>query len=159
MPVAKLCQAAGIAPRTYERIRAGARSPRGSTIAKLNNALMQVRRGETVPRGIRVSRNRAIFRLLLAQLALHSGIDVARALDHRAQQKATASEEWMEISRLREVACYMLNSVAGLSNAEVAAAAGVTPPAITQALRKVEDKRAQHPELEAVFSMFEAAVR
>jgi transcriptional regulator with XRE-family HTH domain len=161
--VARLCHTAGIDPRNYARIRSGARQPRGDTLAKLSAALTELRRGArdrgTREKSGRASRSRAIFRMLLAQLAREAGIDVRAALDHVAQQKATASAEWMEISRLRDVTCYMLNTVAGWSNAEVAAAAGVTAPAITNAIRKVEDKREAHPELEAVFSMFEAAVQ
>lgn len=161
--VARLCLVAGIASRTYERIRAGERQARGDTLAKLSAALTEIRRGSRDRAGRektgRAARSRAIFRMLLAQLAREAGIDVRAALDHVAQQKATASAEWMEISRLRDVTCYMLNTVAGWSNAEVAMAAGVTAPAITNAIRKVEDKREAHPELEAVFSMFEAAVR
>lgn len=155
IPVAKLCHTAGIASRTYERIRGHARCPRGDTIAKLTAALSQLKRGEKA----RATASRTLFRLVLGQLALNAGMDVAEVLAHDPQQKATADPRWMEIAKLRDLACYMLNAVLGLPNAEVARAAGVTPPAITMALRKVEDKREQHPELEAVFAMFEAAVR
>lgn len=155
IPVARLCHTAGIASRTYERIRGGNRSPRGDTLARLTAALGQMKRGEKA----RASANRTLFRLVLAQLAHNLGMDVAAVLAHDPQQKATADPKWMEISRLRDVACYMLNTMLGLPNAEVARAAGVTPPAITVAIRKVEDKREEHPELEAVFSMFEAAVQ
>lgn len=155
IPVAQLCRQAGMPSRTYERIRTGTRSPRGDTLARLAAALAACKRGEKEG-GME---GRALFRLVLAQLAREVGIDVSAALEHKPQQKATASPEWMEISRLRDVACYILNTVLGMSNAEVARAAGVTPPAITVAIRKVEDKREAHPELEAVFSMFEAAVQ
>lgn len=158
IPVARLCQAAGLSPRAYERVRAGDRKPRPSTIGRLATGLAQIKRGEKERAG-RSNRSRAIFRLVLAQLAREVGIDVRATLDHKPQQKATANAEWMEISRLRDVTCYMLNTVAGWSNAEVAHAAGVTAPAITNAIRKVEDKREAHPELEAVFSWFEAAVQ
>lgn len=155
IPVAKLCQTAGIDARNYARIRGKARSPRGDTIAKLTSALVQLKRGD---KGAGVP-NRTLYRLVLAQLAREAGVDVGAALEHDPKQKATASPDWMEISRLRDIASYMLNAVLGMSNADVARAAGVTPPAITNALRKVEDKREAHPELEVVFSMFEAAVR
>lgn len=156
VPVAKLCHAAGIDARNYARIRKGARQPRGDTLAKLTAALVVLKRGE--PRA-RASAGRVLFRMVLAQLAHSEGMDVATVLAHNPQLKATASPEWMEIAKLRDIACYMLNTVLGMPNAEVARAAGVTPPAITVAIRKVEDKREAHPELEAVFSMFEAAVQ
>lgn len=153
--VAQLCRAAGVSVRCYERIRSGKREARGDTIAKLNAGFASLKRGD---KG-HATEGRMIFRLVLAQLAREKGIDVQAALTHNPQQKATASEEWMKITELRDQTCYLLNTVAGMSNAAVARAAGVTPPAITVAIRKVEDKREAHPELEAVFSMFEAAVQ
>lgn len=160
LSMARLCQAAGIDPRTYGRILAGARQPRRDTLARLEAGLARLRRGERGGAAAgRALQTRMIYRLLLAQLAREAGIDVRAALDHNPQLKATANEEWVRISRLRDVTSYMLNAVLGLPNAEVAKAAGVTPPAIHSALKKVEDKRAEHPDLEAVFSMFEAAVQ
>ena len=151
IPVARLCRQAGMDAKNYARIRGGERCPRGDTLARLAAALAACKRGDKD----NALAGRPLFRLVLAQLAREVGIDVAAALEHKPQQKATANPEWMEISRLRDVACYILNTVLGMSNAEVARAAGVTPPAITVAIRKVEDKREAHPELEAVFSMFE----
>lgn len=158
IPVAKLCHAAGISARGYELARTGARRPRASTTAKLATALSQIKRDSRAAPSRGGDRVR-MFRLLLAMLAREAGIDVRAALNHKAQQKATANGDWMEISRLRDLTCYMLNTVGGWSNAEVAHAAGVTAPAITNAIRKVEDKRELNPELEAVFSIFEAAVQ
>lgn len=154
LSVALLCRSAGVSARCYERIRAGNREARGDTLAKLTAGLRIAGRGDRA--GLA---SRTLFRLVLAQLADRAGLDPVMVLAHNPQLKATASPEWMAITQLRETACYMLNTVLGLPNAEVAMAAGVTPPAITQALRKMEDKREAHPELEKVFAMLEAAVQ
>lgn len=158
--VAKLCQAAGVSTRCYERIRLGTRRPRGDTIARLTAALSQLRRGDgVVVANSRDAVERAIFRMLLILLAQQAGIDPAEALNHKPQRKATADKDWHDISRIRDVACYMLNTVAGMRNSDIARAAGVTPPAIHSALKKMEDKREDHPELEQIFVMLEKAVQ
>jgi len=151
IPMARLCAASGITESNYFRIRRGAQVPKAATIARLVAGLSAARRGE------KPVKSQMLFRLVLGQLAMLADMDLATVMAHDPQAKATADPKWMEISRMRAIACYMLHAVLGLSNAEVARAAGVSQPAITIAMQKIEVRR-DDPALEQIFAMLEMAV-
>lgn len=135
IPVARLCRAAGITEKTYRRLRAGGEG-RPDTVARLTQALAACRRGEKRPVSAAM-----LFRVVVAQLAMLSDMDVAQVIAHVPQRKATSDPVWRAESQIRAHACYILKSVLGLTNAEVARAAGVTEPAMTLAMQKLEIRR------------------
>lgn len=149
--IARLCSNAGVSDRGYHRMRNGERNARADTIARLVAGLSAARRNE------KPVKSQMLFRLVLGQLAMLADMDLATVMAHDPQAKATADPKWMEISRMRAIACYMLHAVLGLSNAEVARAAGVSQPAITIAMQKIEIRR-DDPALERIFAMLEMAV-
>lgn len=148
----RLCQAAGITVRAYQRALSGDRSPRADTLAKLAGALDKCRRDK--PDGLKVDRVELIYRIFLVHLADSLSIPFDVVMAHDPQKKATSSAAWMQVNTIRTVAAYLLKSVAGLSNAEVARAAGVTQAAMTISLQKVENGR-DNPELDRLFELYE----
>lgn len=157
IPVAKLCGAAGLTVRTYERIKDGTRTPRPDTLARLASGLTVARRQGRPAAAWMERRSQVLFRIILLQLADESQADQALVLEFDPQAKATASKEWMEISRLRHLAMYIMNVILGVPNADVAKAAGVSPAAVTVALQKMEIKR-DDPDLDRLFESYARTV-
>lgn len=149
----RLCQSAGITVRAYQRALSGARRPRADTLAKLMAALDAARKKDRAE-PLKVDRVALIYRILLVHLADTLSIPLDVVLAHDPQKRATSSPAWMQVNTIRTMAAYLLKSVAGLSNAEVARAAGVTQAAMTIGLQNVENRR-DNADLDRLFELYE----
>lgn len=89
-------------------------------------------------------------------------MDMDIAILHRNPPKirATNNAEWLDASRIREVAVYLLNTAIGISQTDISRGLGVTVAAVCQTCQKIEEKRddPKHPEFEAMVSRLEIEV-
>lgn len=137
--ITALAAAAGIDPRAYERLLAGQRRPRPSTLARLQAGL---RKAVATPRGL-VSADllAGLYRGCVAIVAPHFGVAAAAVLAADPSRGATADTHWRACAHARQAAIYVLNTGFGLPQRQIAELLGVTPAAVCLGLKDVETRR------------------
>ena len=136
-----LCVAAGVTSRAYLYNLEGRKSARASTIASLDIGLKKL---SGCPADLAQPKIRLVFtawRTVLALVAAREGVDAAMIWTHDPQKRATLDPDWLRAARLRARATYLAHTVLGLKQADLARALGMTPQAICQTCRAVEDER------------------
>lgn len=134
---AELCAAADLSSEWYRTVLAAPQLARSSVLARLEAALRRLAGAgrDAAPLAA------AVYAACLALAAMECGLDPAavRAADPR--RGATADPAWRQAALARQVALYAMNTMFGLRQRLIAAAAGLTPAAVCLALRSIEDRR------------------
>jgi transcriptional regulator with XRE-family HTH domain len=134
---AEIARVAGINTNYLNSLVAGRRKPGAATLGKLRRAGPHLKHGQN-----RRSADLSIkyrFALVVAAFALR--LDPVMVQASLPAAKQAANKEWRNASFARWIAWYLLNSSFGLSQAEVARAAGVTKQAVSLAMRQITEKR------------------
>ena len=156
--VDQLVAAAGLTARGYLAALAGRRTPRPTTIGKLRLALSRLARVQSSQDDL--SRLVAsAYHAALALLCDRAGILTADVLRHDPTRRATANREWREAARMRQRAIALVNQGLDLPQSELARALGLTPAAISLAMRDVEDARHDDPSLDRMMDELERLLR
>ncbi|MCW5697894.1 MAG: LacI family DNA-binding transcriptional regulator, partial [Bauldia sp.] len=137
LPVRALCVQAGISASTWYDGLNGVKVSRADTLGRLNLALKRfklARGGDPGPLSVHASYR---FALVLAAFELRA--DAKAVLFSDPARRATADEEWLAASRVRELAFWTLNGMGGVKVSDVARAAGVTKQTVSKAIQRVED--------------------
>lgn len=137
--IGKLCAAAKIHPDTYDDARAGRSRPRPVTIRKLARALAMLAAGQEGedPRTLCQS----YLQFITVDLARRSGWDPQLMLAQNFEAENTNDPVWLQASRLRRCAIYLLVEGLYLGKAKIAAAIGVTRQAVHKTVAAIESER------------------
>lgn len=147
-----MCLSAGVDLRWYLRCLQN-QNATADMYKRLNRALSRIAgKPEMFAKGAR-SVFIAYFPVC-ALVARDLRIDIELLHQHPPAQKATNNPDWLAAAQLREVSVYLLNTVLNIKQAEIAHALGVTPAAVCQICKKIEDKR-DEPELGAIIDKIE----
>jgi transcriptional regulator with XRE-family HTH domain len=130
-------RAAGIAVRRVMEWRSGASVPRRSNLARYQQAIR--RAGRTLSGQDRLLLN--LWDAVLVLVAREHGVCPATVRGHEPALRATRSPVWVQQQRVRWEAIYLLNTVFGVQQADIAKALGVTRQAVQQAVRAIEASR------------------
>lgn len=91
----------------------------------------------------------ATFCGFLAVVCHRRGLDFSAVMQQLARSGTlTLDTEWRAASQAREIAIYLASVICNLRNASLHRALGLSRPAVTLALRRVEDRR-DDPEFDA----------
>jgi hypothetical protein len=91
----------------------------------------------------------ATFCGFLAVVCHRRGLDFGAVMQQLARSGTlTLDTEWCAASQAREIAIYLASVICNLRNASLHRALGLSRPAVTLALRRVEDRR-DDPEFDA----------
>ena len=148
VPVKCMLVAAGVAPRTWDYMRAGAVTPQRRTLVKLSRALDRLSRG--APVAPPPSMIAAAWRACVLYLAGELGADPARALDARGPS-CPLDPAWLVAARARQLALYLVHVELCASFSALAAAIGSSKQRVQKAVRRVEDLR-DAPDTDALLS-------
>ncbi|MEO1110119.1 MAG: helix-turn-helix transcriptional regulator [Pseudomonadota bacterium] len=129
---AKLAALAGINRDHYQEIITRKVEPRQATIAKLRLALS---RHEFGGRG---SLPLMIYRLCLLYVCQSERVDLESVLAQDPKRRATFDPIWKQAADMRGKALYIAHAVCGVPQRQLAAAAGMTPAAVSLAMGRVE---------------------
>lgn len=137
--VAKLCAAAGIYPLTYTLAVRGKVATRVVTVRKIAEALRRFQKGETpsAPR----SMLEQLLRLMIVQISEELQVDPQTVFDTDFSSENTNDPKWLQASRIRGAAIYVIVEGAGISKAAAAHAAGVSRQAAFKAVAVAELQR------------------
>jgi len=118
---------------------AGRAQARAGTIRRLeiglSRAKMAARLGATGASG------RSVYVLCVYAVANFMKVPAETVLCQDPAKRATSDAEWMAASKLRRIALYVASVATGMSQAEVARAAGMTRASVCIALKEIEDNR------------------
>lgn len=142
-----LAAEANMSERQYSNLLAGRCTARASTLSRLRAALDRLSRRARTREGASVV---SLYRLALSIVCQADGLDVADVDAHPATKRATQDAAWLRAALLRRRAVYLASAVAGLSQAQAARAAGMTPAAASLAVRAIEEARDTDPDLDAL---------
>ncbi|MCK1407640.1 hypothetical protein [Bradyrhizobium sp. 76] len=145
--IPRLCTAAGIHPRSYEVARAGKGGVRKTTLRKLSDALD--RHGERVEPEERRTLCQSYVRKVTRDLARQSGWDPELMLNQDFSSENTNDPVWLQASRLRRCAIYLV--VEGLfsgKRAPVARAIGISRQAVHKGVAAIEAERMRNSEFD-----------
>lgn len=138
--IPRLCSDAGIHPRSYEVARGGKGGVRNSTLAKLSGALD--RHGQRIEPEERRTLCQSYLRKITRELARQSGWDPDLMLNQDFSSENTNDPVWLQASRLRRCAIYLV--VEGLfegKRAPVARAVGISRQAVHKGVAAIEAER------------------
>lgn len=144
--VTSLCVQAGVGRQTYLDAVAGVCEAKPATLAKLNQALHRFRLaygGDSGPMTIHATYTMA---LITAAGLLKTDARAVRFSD--PARKATSDTEWLKHARVRRLAFWICNYLAGFRVSEIGRAAGLTKQAVSKAITDVAD--ATDPEMQRV---------
>lgn len=137
--IAKLCAAAGIHPNTYDTMRKGEAATRPTTMLKLRRAFNRLATGE------KADAPRSLFeigiRMFTADLARQVGADPVKVLAANFETENTNDPEWLQASRLRRAAIYLMVEGVGIAKADAGHALGITRQAVHKAVAVIELER------------------
>lgn len=97
------------------------------------------------------------YRMAIAIAAHALDRDPAICQGQDPARRATASADWSAAAEVRNLAFYLMNSGAGMKQATIARAAGVTRQAVSLACQKLEDRR-DDPKLDRLLDELTAAI-
>lgn len=146
----KLAGAAGINPNHYSDLVHRRKQPRRDTIASLSQALSQYERGNSNASSVQ------IYRLCLLTVCQFEKADLSAVLQADPKRRATSDPQWLRAAEVRRKALYLANAVCGVSQKQLASAAGLTPAAVSIAMNAVED--ACDPDTDPLIVLVEIAI-
>lgn len=148
--IPRLCAAAGIYTDTYELAKSGRSQMRPQTFAKLNAALNRLAAGQegNEPRTLCV----ALVRLVTAQVARAVGADPAKVLATDLAQNRSNAPDWLQASRCRRCAVYLVVEGLGLRKAAIGHALGITRAAAQKIVKEIERERDHDAALDALLA-------
>lgn len=154
IPKATLAAEAGTSRSHYDRLIAGHRvNP--AVAARFQRALTRIGRiGAGAPPAADL-----IYRLCVVLMAAEGNVDPRDVLQQDPSRRATSDPQWMKAALVRSLGIYAANVLCGLSQVDLAKVSGMTPAAVSLALRRVEDYLEDLPDshalgaLEAVLTM------
>lgn len=137
--IARLCATAGVHPNTYETAQKGSTITRPTTMSKLRRALDRLSSGEKAdaPRSLCES----YIRYLTARVAEKVGADPQAVLATKFDAENTNDPVWLQASRLRRAAIYLVVEGVGISKASVGHAIGVSRQAVFKSVAMIEMER------------------
>jgi hypothetical protein len=137
--VAKLCAMAGIHHNTYRMVQKVQPSVRRRTVDTLTDTLRRMAKGEKPqkPRSLLQS----WIRFLTADMARRFGLDVISVLATNFEAENSNDPKWLEGSRMRRYAMYLLVEGVGLEKAAVGHAVGISRQAVFKAIAVTELER------------------
>lgn len=148
--IARLCAAAGIHGDTYEDARAGRSKVRASTVARLERALEALSAGEAP--AAKLSLCQAYLRSITVQLAVKTGWDPELMLTQDFSSENTEDPVWLQASRLRRCAVYLVVEGLRLGKADIGRAVGVSRQAIHKSVAAIEAERERDAAFDALMS-------
>lgn len=148
---AALCYGAGVHYRTWAYLRAGAQMPKGDTITRLRNALVNLNGKPGADHIL------ALHRAAMALAALLTGKDPAVMLAQDFSAERPEWPDWLAASRLRRLTVYVLTVELGVKNAVVGRAIGLSRQRVKQMRDEVEDLRDADPGIATLATSASAA--
>lgn len=150
LSVQRLARLAGIHPYTYWSGRKGSAPVRATTINKLQAALARHSGGEK-PEAARAL-CAVTIRLMTAHLAREIGADPSKVLAANFDAENTNDPDWLQASRLRRAAIYIVVEGVRISKADVANAIGVSRQAVHKSVAKVELARDENQDFDRLMA-------
>lgn len=149
---------AGLAPNCLNQARHRVAIVRPATLSSLALALNRLEANRDCDTTERARLIDMILRVLIALVCEIEGVDAAKIHMQDPQKRATQSEEWMRAARIRETVCGLANGALGIKQAQLATAAGVSPPAMLGRINRYVDRR-DEPEFDRLMDRLESAIR
>lgn len=148
----RLAAEAGIAGSWYRKILVHPDRASDAVLARLSAALKRLNDSRRDDEALTVALVEATYGGFLAAVCRELGLDVAavRALDPATQRRGRhASAAERRGAMARQLAVYLTNVSIGVRQRLLARVVGVTPAAVCQSLRTIEDLR-DDPEMDAL---------
>lgn len=146
----QLASFAGVNRSHYSDIVHRKKEPRRDTVAKLRHALSRYENGRAE------AQPAMIYRLCLLYVCQVEHVDFENVLAQDPKRRATFDPAWKRAADAREKALYVSHTICGVPQRQLAAAAGVTPAAVSLAMGRVED--ACEPDETPLFQLVETAL-
>lgn len=146
----KLAALADVSRQHYLDIAGRKTEPRRTTIAKLKLALTRQEKqlGGAMPV--------LIYRLCLLHVCQAERVGLEDVLSQDPSRRATFDPAWKQAADARGKALYIAHTACGLPQRQLAAAAGMTPAAVSLAMGRVEDSC--DPDETLLFQLVETAL-
>lgn len=154
----RLERVAGLSTGRYWRLLNTDTAPREGTLSSLALALNRIEANRDCDTTERARLIDMILRVLIALVCEIEGVDAATVHMQDPQKRATQSEDWMRAARIRETVCGLANGALGIKQAQLAAAAGVSPPAMLGRINRYVDRR-DEPGFDMLMDRLESAIR
>jgi transcriptional regulator with XRE-family HTH domain len=145
-----LIAAAGIYPQTYFLAIRGSTNTRASTLDAIEAALDRLSAGETST--AKLSLCQAYLRSITVQLAVKTGWDPELMLTQDFSSENTEDPVWLQASRLRRCAVYLVVEGLRLGKADIGRAVGVSRQAIHKSVAAIEAERERDAAFDALMS-------
>ncbi|MFT4115439.1 hypothetical protein [Bradyrhizobium sp.] len=152
-----LISAAGVYPQTYFLAIRGSTNTRGSTYDALERALDRLAAG-VIP-SAKLSLCQAYLRTITVQLAVKTGWDPELMLSQDYGAENTNDPIWLQASRLRRCAIYLLVEGLDLGKADIGRAVGVSRQAIHKSVAAIEAERERDGAFDGLMSTMMLQVR
>lgn len=137
--VAKLCAMAEIHHNTYRMVQKLQPSVTGRTLIKLTDAIERMAKGEKPTK--RRSLLQSWVRFLTADMARRFGLDVETVLATNFEAENSNDERWLQGSRMRRYAMYLLVEGVGIEKATIGHSVGISRQAVFKAIAVTEMER------------------
>jgi hypothetical protein len=144
----QLCTAARIHPESYRSLRRGVAIARPKTMQRLQVALKRLAAGGQLdePRTLCL----ALIRLATVQVARGIGVDPHLMLAQDFSQERPTDRVWLQASRIRRCAVYLLVEGLDIGKAEIGAATGASRQAVHKTVMALEAERERDGEFDAL---------
>jgi hypothetical protein len=146
----RLCRAANIQLRNWFRLIRGEHAAKSITLKKLNEAMDALAAGETTSQ--RLSLCQAYLRTITVQLAEKRGWDPELMLLQDFSSENTNDPVWLQASRLRRCAVYLLVEGLDFGKANIARAIGVSRQAVHKTVAAIEAERDRDREFDGLMA-------
>lgn len=133
-------RAAGLSAGYCWQLVNGRRAPSPATIARLKLGLARLSRNRDAGGG-KERLVDLIYRFAVAWIADREGFDAAKVLASEPGRRATQDKEWMAAAHIRRLAIYAVNQFGGISQAELAVAAGTSKANVSMLIKEIEETR------------------
>lgn len=144
IPRQKLCEMAGIHINTYRFALEGHANSRRRTLARLNEAMNQLAAGRAAQKSETLCM--IALRLVTEKMAIGSGWDPQLMLSQNFEAENSNDPVWLQASRLRRCAIYLLvEEMRAVGKAEIAHAIGITRQAVHKGVAAIEAERERDP--------------
>lgn len=137
--ISKLCAMAGIHPNTYRMVQKIHPSVRRRTVTRLTDAIKRLAKGEKPTKPL--SLLQSWIRYLTADMARTFGLDVETVLATNFEAENSNDPVWLQGSRMRRYAMYLLVEGVGIEKAAIGHAATVSRQAVFKAISVTELER------------------
>jgi len=153
----ELCAATKLSQTNYSRAKSGKSKMRPANLFALARTLTGIS-GNLDDMARHGQGFFLVYMPVAALVAREINVDMALVRREVASKRATLSADWMQAARVREFATYLMNTGLGIPQAALARVHNVTPAAICQMMRKVENMR-DDPAIEAMLERLEQDLR